>query len=381
MNARVTSVQDPWEDVLFEEQSQEEDEDEEESASPPPYSPSVLSPDGRSSQGQSSGVGPSTGDPASAGSQTWRYSFVPFDDSVELQPDSQAPNPSANSDEGRPHPEAQNVGRASSGTLSSRDTKRASQLLSIIPENESDPVPAYRIPPAPAPPAIHRRPSEDGAALRPAASTSFRRSESALSKASRKLSNRISSVTSARHVRGPSSVAKARSYGVLEEGEWSDISSARQTPVPHRGSDGGYEAVQASEEDDEPFEAVGMDLSSWEGPIGLRNLTPRTPPGQDSLQHTLTTEYDKLEARGTLTKGLGSGMVGASLVIDQSKNAATAFGADSGATFQSAISGITRGMTVRDVGRREARERNKMVVINGVYLRPPFCRRRDPDEN
>lgn len=165
-------------------------------------------------------------------------------------------------------------------------------------------------------------------------------------------------------------MAKAQSYGMLEEGEWSDLGNARR-PSAYLGA-GGYETVQVPE-DDEPFEAVGMDLSSWEGPIGLRSMPswtsadPTTPLAQDAVQNNLVAEYDRLEANGRLTGGLGGGMTAATVFIDPSKTTAAVMGQDPSTPIEPVTPGIGRGMSVRDVGRREARERNEMVMVNGQW--------------
>ncbi len=161
---------------------------------------------------------------------------------------------------------------------------------------------------------------------------------------------------------------------MLEEQEHSDISSVRLNPTPYRGSGAGYASVQHCDEDD-AFEPVGFDLSTFEAPIGLQSYpTTRPSPAvarvlEEQMQSTLAAEYDQLEAQGQLTGGLGRGMVGATLHIDPSKNA-TALGSAPAIPYKVTTPGLSRGMSIRDVGRREAKERGEMVVINGWSCGP-----------
>lgn len=303
-------------------------------------------------------------------SQEWRYSYVPHDDGAAWDVDSGQPDRGAHSD--RSPSTTANAGRQRSGTPSYGDTKRASQTLSSVPENDLTPGPAYEIPPAPPPPpAMQPLETDDGRPPSTPSRFSTGRA-SLLDRASRRISGGLDSIRSVRLGTGPAAEAKAQCYGLLEEGEWSDLGGKRRSAA-HKTTFSGYEAVQAPEDDnDGPTDGVGIDLSTMVGPSGFGHVGPMgqapdaTTSNIDATQSRLAAEYDQLEASGHLTKGLGSGMVGATLHIDPSKAAATATGTDSGHRIESATPGLGRGPTVRDVGRREAKERNEMVVIDEV---------------
>ena len=298
---------------------------------------------------------------------------MPHDDGAAWDVDSGQPDRGAHSD--RSPSTTANAGRQRSGTPSYGDTKRASQTLSSVPENDLTPGPAYEIPPAPPPPpAMQPLETDDGRPPSTPSRFSTGRA-SLLDRASRRISGGLDSIRSVRLGTGPAAEAKAQCYGLLEEGEWSDLGGKRRSAA-HKTTFSGYEAVQAPEDDnDGPTDGVGIDLSTMVGPSGFGHVGPMgqapdaTTSNIDATQSRLAAEYDQLEASGHLTKGLGSGMVGATLHIDPSKAAATATGTDSGHRIESATPGLGRGPTVRDVGRREAKERNEMVVIDGACAR------------
>lgn len=170
---------------------------------------------------------------------------------------------------------------------------------------------------------------------------------------------------------------KSGRYDILEETEEADISYAGARAVSRNIGRSDFQDAQATDEDG-PAEAFGFDLSSLEGPIGLqqmnstRSSNAEVDAGQEQAQGTLAAEFYRLEADGTFTDGLGGGMVAACLPFDASNNASASTGADVRRMSRYHGEGLSRGMTIRDVGRLEAKKRNQMVVINGSSA-PRVC--------
>lgn len=237
---------------------------------------------------------------------------------------------------------------------------------------------AYHIPPPPAPPTLPARgasgiPGDQTISRYPSAASKkvTHRSASLLQNAGRKMTSRWNSTRSTGRDKRFSFVPRSSRYDILEEPEESDISYAGARAVS-RGKGGSvYRGVQVTD-DDGPVETFGFDLSSLEGPIGLQQMNgtssfnAEADRGQKQTQNTLAAEFYQLEADGTFTDGLGGGMVAACLPVDASGNASSSTGADVRRTSRYFGDGLNRGMTIRDVGRMEAKKRNQMVVINGT---------------
>lgn len=117
---------------------------------------------------------------------------------------------------------------------------------------------------------------------------------------------------------------------------------------------------------DEMERDIGYDISSLEGPICLRPLsTSRNVVSDMQTQGTLAAEFHQLEAGGTLTGGLGGGMVlGAKLQVNASSSV---IGSSLNELAIPSAGGIVRGNTIRDVGLREAKERGEIVAVRGKY--------------
>ena len=231
---------------------------------------------------------------------------------------------------------------------------------------------AYQIPPAPAPPVLHRaeplRSCKTNASSRPP-SGYISRPTSALEKTGQKLAARLNSVRPSKREGRRTSTSTGHQYGKLDNEQENDISIARPVTLIPQKNRAGYEPLRKGEEEEseEASEPLGFDVSSHDDPIYLRSYPTSHPPSstafkdQEQIQSILAAEYYQL------TGGLGGGMVGASLRLDPTKNVSAAQGMSSDVPVKTATAGLTRGTTLRDVGRREAMERNEIVIINGKH--------------
>ncbi|KAI9874761.1 MAG: hypothetical protein M1830_009309, partial [Pleopsidium flavum] len=110
---------------------------------------------------------------------------------------------------------------------------------------------------------------------------------------------------------------------------------------------------------------VGYDISSFEGPIGLQQISASSATiTQMQTQGTLAAEFHQLEAGGKLTGGLGGGMVVGTKLQVNASSSAIATGSSRLAAPESG--GLVRGNTIRDVGLREAKERGEIIAIKGI---------------
>ena len=255
--------------------------------------------------------------------------------------------------------------------VSNRSAQSLSSNLEVPPIKNT----TYQIPPAPAPPILHRTEPlslyKTNASFRPL-SGYISRPTSALEKAGQKLSAHFNSVRLSKREGRRSSISTGHQYGILDDEQENDISTARSAALISQGSRAGYKSLREGEEEEEEVtEPLVFDVSSYDDPINLRSYpAPHLPPSttlkdQEQMQSTLAAEYYQSEPHSMLTGGLGGGMVGSSLRFDPIKNVSTAQGMASDVPLKTATAGLSRGMTLRDVGRREARERNEIVIING----------------
>ncbi|KAI9885936.1 MAG: hypothetical protein M1823_002262 [Watsoniomyces obsoletus] len=356
---------DPWEDTLNGS-----------STLPPPYAPPEPSEyafdDGKDKKtGGPIQPAPPVSMPRSFPTTT--FSIEPFDSpSSTLSASNRVPELSGSGGGRTPTGPASSARPPRPFSFVSDDPNRSSRLLSSIPEHAFVRNPAYEIPPPPVPPTPQPWSSSNahGTPSSGPSPTQHSRTSSILGRASQRLSTRFQSTRGSRRISRISSVSSPDQYGLLEEREESDISTGRPNPTPYRGGGPGYDSAQYGDEDD-AFELVGFDLSTFEAPIGLQRYpTTRPSPAvarviEEQMQSTLAAEYDQLEAQGQLTGGLGSGMVGATLHINPNMNA-TMLGSSQSIPYKPTTPGLSRGESIRDVGRREARERGEMVVINEV---------------
>lgn len=239
----------------------------------------------------------------------------------------------------------------------------------------SAPDASYEIPPPPSVPQLPWGDSHDASTTLSAgrrhslAMSPPPRPTSTLSSAGRRLLNRITSIRSSPRDKRFSFIPKSGAYGLVEAPEEYDISDAPRHSTLNTKGGFGYELVKV--DDGEEFH--GVDISTFEGHTGYQSFSDTKTPngamersrGQMQMQYTLAAEFHQLEAQGKLTGGLGGGMAGATLHIDSTRAGPVAFGSDVPAGSRNATDGITRGKSIRDVGLREARERNEMVVIDG----------------
>ncbi|KAI9791285.1 MAG: hypothetical protein M1816_004066 [Peltula sp. TS41687] len=255
--------------------------------------------------------------------------------------------------------------------------QRLSGALSDPSVSEPMSAPAYHIPQPSAPPML---PSREASGINRHQTTSRNPSMSSASKkhahrsgsllhAGRKMASRWNSTRSTGRDKRFSLISNSGRYDVLEETEESDLSYTGARAPSRRKGGLGYKNVRSMEEDG-PGEDFGLDLSSLDGSIALKRMHDTNSfhaavdTDQEQAQGTLAAEYYQLEADGTFTDGLGGGMVAACLPVDASKNAPASTGADIRRTSKYFGEGLSRGMTIRDVGRMEAKKRNQMVVIN-----------------
>lgn len=246
----------------------------------------------------------------------------------------------------------------------------------------SEPVPtsaSYRIPPTPAPSTFPfrgtsgiRKDQNISRQASVAAKRAAHLSAYLLHDAGRKMASRWTSTRSTGRDKRFSLASPGR-YDKLEDTEESDLSNVGARAVSQRRGGSGYQNVQFTDEDG-PVDAVGQDLSSLDGSVALQpmnntnSFNAAVDTSQEQTQGALAAEYDQLEADGTFTDGLGGGMKPACLPIDTSRNASANTGAILRRTSGYLSEGLSRGMTVRDVGRMEARRRNHMVMINGISV-------------
>ncbi|KAI9675802.1 MAG: hypothetical protein M1829_003227 [Trizodia sp. TS-e1964] len=226
---------------------------------------------------------------------------------------------------------------------------------------------AYQIPPAPAPPLplpsygktngdTHR----SSVILSPTSSTGST-SDARTGLLSRWMSNRFQ--TTSHHT--PIRSNTGRFEALREEDE------AYKTPSSNFTSQhSGYAGVFNIEDSEE----LGYDISTLSGPIGFRDLSDPSGHTQTKLcedyqhQNGLAAEFHQLEAEGKLTGGLGGGMIGATIGFKGAHSTAQA--SDGTKIVGNGEGGLSRGLTIRGVGQREAKERNEIVTVTepGVDL-------------
>ena len=277
--------------------------------------------------------------------------------------------------------------RPRSGVYSANGNRHAYETSFSVPLSDSALVSETHISAPSAPPSLpprqipgvlrHAEPLMNFTAPRKGTS----RSASLLERAGQKVSSRWGSTRSMGRDKRLSLTPKSGQYGVLEETEESDISGTHARLVSHRGHTG-YRAVHAVDEaEDLP---VGYDLSTLDGPISLQPIASgrgfnAALDMNEQVHGTLAAEFDQLEADAAFTGGLGGGMVGTCVKLDATKSSSGAPGPDLYQTSKAVGGGLSRGMTIRDVGRMEAKKLNQMVVINGNAARPLFLFKRSAD--
>lgn len=170
---------------------------------------------------------------------------------------------------------------------------------------------------------------------------------------SRSLLSGLGSLRSPRSGKRYSWRSPADGYAIVDEGNDDDLSkgNARLSVRSHQyGIDN----------------TNGYDITSFEGPPGLQKPVPYESVAQLQTQGTLAAEFHQLEAGGTLTGGLGGGMVvGAKLELNPASSAITT-GSSRLTVPGGGGLGLVRGNTVRDVGQREAKERGEIIAIRGM---------------
>jgi hypothetical protein len=126
-----------------------------------------------------------------------------------------------------------------------------------------------------------------------------------------------------------------------------------------------YATLHEADEDD-----FGHDMTTLTGPIGLRDMSMTAAESrarQDVVDlHGYQAEFYALEAEGKLSGGLGGGMMAKQLEFNSSAVQSGGRGSDG---TKSLGGGLTRGITIRDIGQREAKERGEMVAVSGKISR------------
>ncbi len=199
------------------------------------------------------------------------------------------------------------------------------------------------------------------------------RSASTLGNAGRRLLKSFSSIHGSPRNKRFSFPTRFSTYGPVEEVEEYDISDMPADSALNRKNGSAYRTVKI--DDGEDFDdAVGYDISSFEGPIGQirrqptfdsKNSASAAERDRRQMHYSYAAEFHQLEAKGKLTGGLGGGMGGATFYYDDTRSGPVSIGSSLPTGPRNMSDGISRGRSMRDVGLREAKERNKMVVIDG----------------
>jgi hypothetical protein len=166
------------------------------------------------------------------------------------------------------------------------------------------------------------------------------------------------------------------------EEEMEDLSRKRAAKLP-------YGSVREADED--VGEELGYDVTSFEGPAGFHTPAaivnnPGPSNTQESAeererlryqqQNVAAAEFYRLESEGRLTGGLGSGMVGATMVPGHPHSNANSSGTDANSKFAHMGGVLARRGTTRELGQRRANELNEIVAVDGkdplLIFSPPL---------